>query len=134
MAIHQNFLPAAPGWVRWPAYLLLFAGCYILLAALFDRAFAAFFPLSPNAPRYGNFALWLAMLRSWFGNQDAKAPDGRSADVTATLPTPQITEPTPAPYRTSQFEAALPWIAIGGVGLAVLGVIGVAIYMAASGP
>ena len=92
MAIHRGFLPAAPGWVRWPAYLLAFLACYLAMAGATLAAIQAAWPAGGGPPRWIGFVLWTGMIRAWFGGHDTGATDPPAIAP----PGPPAAEPRPA--------------------------------------
>ncbi len=86
--IRPNFMPGAPGWVRWPAYLAIF-GVHLaglcMLATWITGDFTSD-ALGGGRPAHGIVSLW--MFWTWFG-----WPDGTTVQI------PELTPEPPVPAR-----------------------------------
>jgi len=117
--IRPNFMPRAPGWVRWPAYLATFDIYLAGVCMLTSRITGDFTSdaLGGGRPALGVVGFW--MFSTWFG-----WPDG----TTVQTPEPILESPAPARRRGIGLGG---WAAIvmgGYVLLIILAAIGVYIY------
>lgn len=133
MAIRSGFLPAAPGWVRWPLYLLAFAACYGVVVLIVGGIFHEYWPRDFGLLRTVTIVLGLGMLKTWFGNHAADIPplpeNERKPPIQVQL-TADRTEIQPEPTQIDRFMV---WLVISVAAITVLGLIGTVIYRIANG-
>ncbi len=128
MAIRPGFLPAAPGWVRWPLYVASFVLCWGVALELMRLAVHSTLPRGTVADRTISIVLWIGLGRSWFKSPAIIPPQPAITDPAA--PTGPIRTPDPVVAQVGPvwLDRLITGFIIGVAVLAAAGLLGAGVY------